>query len=486
MPKYPRNLLERSPPEAVGAIGVALLEDAQAAWARLDDPEDPEALHDFRVALRRLRSVLRAFRPYLDDPPSKKLRRRMRGLQRATNEARDTEVQILWVRSQREHLTRGQRVGAAWFLKQLEQRRDHAYAASRQAIERTFPRLERRTRKWLTEAAGRGAVEESVATYAGVLADLVEDHAAGLEELIGGIRAAGDEVAVHAARIRAKRLRYLLELVSQDVKPSREAVKRLKALQTVLGDLRDAQVVDREFAAAGEVAAAEHVRRLHEVEARATADQREIRAARRRNATPGMLTLARLGREAQDRLFQQFAAEWHNGAPAALHSVLQAVLRILAEHRRALVEIERKYLLRAVPEAVNGAESAEIEQGWLPGAKLQERLRRAQRGVEIRHYRTVKLGAGISRTELEEETTAELFAQLWPLTEGRRLRKRRHFVPDGPLTWEIDEFLDRDLVLAEVELPAPDTSVELPAWLAPVVEREVTGEPAYLNVNLAT
>ena len=51
--------------------------------------------------------------------------------------------------------------------------------------------------------------------------------------------------------------------------------------------------------------------------------------------------------------------------------------------------------------------------------------------------------------------------------------------------WEVDEFTDRDLVLAEVELPSEDVEPRLPEWIAPYVEREVTGEPEYLNVNLA-
>jgi CYTH domain-containing protein len=157
----------------------------------------------------------------------------------------------------------------------------------------------------------------------------------------------------------------------------------------------------------------------------------------------------------------------------------------LSEQRVPPVEIERKYLLAALPEAVRGAESVEIDQGWLPGERLQERLRRASNGAEDRFYRTVKLGRGITRTEIEEEAPRQLFEQLWPLTDGRRLRKRRYYVPEGALTWEIDEFLDRELVLAEVELPAPETQVSLPGWLAPLVEREVTGEAAYLNVNLA-
>jgi CYTH domain-containing protein len=71
------------------------------------------------------------------------------------------------------------------------------------------------------------------------------------------------------------------------------------------------------------------------------------------------------------------------------------------------------------------------------------------------------------------------------LTEGHRVRKRRYLVEDGDLTWEIDEFVDMPLVLAEVELPTEATAVELPGWLAPLVIEEVTGRPEYLNVNLA-
>jgi len=100
------------------------------------------------------------------------------------------------------------------------------------------------------------------------------------------------------------------------------------------------------------------------------------------------------------------------------------------------------------------------------------------------------VGTGLVRTELEEETTRAVFEAMWPLTEGRRLTKRRHAVPDNgagtvSLVWEIDEFTDRPLVLAEVELPDEGTEVRMPPWLAPVVERDVTDDPAYLNVNLA-
>ena len=99
--------------------------------------------------------------------------------------------------------------------------------------------------------------------------------------------------------------------------------------------------------------------------------------------------------------------------------------------------------------------------------------------------RTLKMGDGIVRQEIEEPTTGPVFEAMWPLTEGRRVHKRRYCVAEGDLVWEIDEFADRDLVLAEVEVQSSDDHPALPDWLAPYVVREVTLEPQYLNVNLA-
>lgn len=150
------------------------------------------------------------------------------------------------------------------------------------------------------------------------------------------------------------------------------------------------------------------------------------------------------------------------------------------------LEIERKYLLRALPAMPRVTDVLEIDQGYLPGDILVERLRRqrSRDGTE-RFFRTVKLGAGVARTELEEETDRRTFEHLWLLTEGRRLTKRRYLVPEDGGTWEIDEFSDRDLVLAELEFDDPAHEVVIPAWLQPVLVRDVTDERAYTNRNLA-
>lgn len=150
-------------------------------------------------------------------------------------------------------------------------------------------------------------------------------------------------------------------------------------------------------------------------------------------------------------------------------------------------EIERKYLLAKLPERVRSARSVEVDQGYLPGQRIQERVRRT-RDAEgaLRYYRTLKSGSGLERIEIEEETTADFFEAVWPLTRGARVWKRRYFVPEADGVWEVDEFLDRpELALAEFEMEHAEQQVVIPDWLAPVMVREVTFEKGYTNRALA-
>jgi CYTH domain-containing protein len=164
---------------------------------------------------------------------------------------------------------------------------------------------------------------------------------------------------------------------------------------------------------------------------------------------------------------------------------LAGIAQSLGKAGAAAVEIERKYLLRGLPDRITSEVPLELEQGYLPGEQIQERVRRVRAPDGVRCYRTVKLGIGVVRREFEDLTTEVLFEALWPLTEGHRVMKRRYRIAAGDLVWEIDDFTDRTLVLAEVELPSEDVMPELPDWLAPWVERDVTDDPAYLNSTLA-
>jgi CYTH domain-containing protein len=158
----------------------------------------------------------------------------------------------------------------------------------------------------------------------------------------------------------------------------------------------------------------------------------------------------------------------------------------------APLEIERVWVLRGPPALPPDAQVWRIDQGYLPEQPLESadfaegRLRRIEHpDGRVEHRHTVKRGAGLVREEIERAITAAEHERAWPSTLGRRVRKRRHRVRDGALTWEIDEFLDWPLWMAEVELPSADADAPVPAWLAPVLGAEVTHDPRWRNFELA-
>lgn len=157
------------------------------------------------------------------------------------------------------------------------------------------------------------------------------------------------------------------------------------------------------------------------------------------------------------------------------------------------LEIERVWVLRAMPSVPAGAERWRIDQGYLPldaGPEYPEgRVRRILRpdgSVLYRH--TVKRGSGMVRQETERPLDAAEFERLWPLTAGRRVEKTRYRVREGELVWELDDFHSLPLVMLEVELPSAEQAaapLALPTWTQGLVLREVTDDARYRNAALA-
>ena len=448
---------------AVRWIAVGLLDEAAAAHERLHDPAHPAALHDFRVALRRLRSTLRAYRGLLEDVVRGKDRRRLRALARATGDARDAEVQVEWLTTRLAKARGAERDAVKEALEAARARSEEAAEQLREAV-RGFPdereRLARRLRGYRTELRAGEAPGGRLFRF-----ELASRLRAEADDLAAKLLAVTDEEhqdEAHQARISLKRLRYLLEPVRDTVPGAREVLHELKALQDRLGEMHDAHVMMGQAALA-----------LADAEAGHPDAVRGARALHQRLA------------EERTEHFAGLQEKWLFGAADAFLGRVRGLADEL-EGGGPDREIERKFLLSAMPR-LDGVETEirQIEQGYLPGERLAERVRRVRTPAGTRWYRTVKLGSGVSRIEVEEETTERIFRTLWSLTKGRRVRKRRYRVPHDGLVWEIDRFRGQRLVLAEVELPAEDTPVEIPEWLTPVLVREVTGDPAYVNLNLA-
>jgi len=146
-------------------------------------------------------------------------------------------------------------------------------------------------------------------------------------------------------------------------------------------------------------------------------------------------------------------------------------------------EIERKFLLKQLPDQLKRSRHYIIEQGYLAteSAGRQVRLRKKGKTVSL----TFKVGRGAHREEREIRLSPKQFAALWPGTAGRRLRKVRYEIPWKNLLIEIDVYRGRHagLVVAEVEFPDRVTyrRFKPPSWFG----REVTGEKRYSNARLA-
>jgi CHAD domain-containing protein len=324
-------LLGRTPEEGARLISLAHLDQAAAAFPRLQEPSDTEALHDFRVALRRLRSCLRAYRPWLEESLSKKLLRRLRDLARATGPGRDTEVQIEWLRGRSRHLSSYHRAGLSWLLARLEERRREADEDLEKLLPREFPRLGEGLRRRLSTYRTEVHLDAGAhhATLAEVTAGLVREQAAELQSHLARVDGPEDEKEAHQARISAKRLRYLLEPLVGELPQAAAVVKHMKGLQDLLGELHDAHVLEAELAEAMEEAAAERVRRLLEISLSGAPDDALLRAERRRVRESGLLALARLNRARRDRLFDDLESDWLEGQAEGFFQEVEALAEAL-------------------------------------------------------------------------------------------------------------------------------------------------------------
>jgi CYTH domain-containing protein len=145
-------------------------------------------------------------------------------------------------------------------------------------------------------------------------------------------------------------------------------------------------------------------------------------------------------------------------------------------------EIERKFLIRKLPRALERYPHSQILQGYLAvDRKAHVRLRKRGRVCTL----TFKRGPARAREEREIHLNAAQFSVLWPATAGARLTKTRYYVPYKSLTVEIDIYRgsNEGLMVAEVEFPDVNSYHEFrpPDWLGD----EVTGASRYSNVKLA-
>ncbi len=240
-----------------GSAGAALMEyiDAQVDRIAAEDLRvrraQPDAVHQLRVAARRARSAMQAYRGLLDRGHTDPLVDDLREFARALAPARDAEVlyeristglasldpELLLGPAQAQvtrHFARVEAEAGAAVLSELDGDR---YVRLRAALDELVERPP------LTTRAARPARKELPAHVARTARRLDRAVTAAIDPVLP---VEERDVAVHAARKAGKRLRYATEVARPTVgKDATRFAKALKGFQSALGEHQDT-VVARE------------------------------------------------------------------------------------------------------------------------------------------------------------------------------------------------------------------------------------------------
>jgi CHAD domain-containing protein len=188
---------------------------------------DPEELHKFRVATRRIRSLLRSTRGLVTDrEESERLRAELKWLASLLGEVRDRDVLIAYLLGELESLD-GAPFGAV--LKVLDEERDAAR-------EELVAGLDSPRYRQVVEDLKRPPRLRDGETLAGA----AKGDYKRLGKTMDGLGGSPTDEELHKARIRAKRARYAVEAAGI----GSSFVKRAKDLQDVLGEHQDAVVAE--------------------------------------------------------------------------------------------------------------------------------------------------------------------------------------------------------------------------------------------------
>jgi CHAD domain-containing protein len=212
----------------------------------------PDAVHQMRVATRRLRSALATFRPFLDREVTEPLRDELKELGRVLGEARDAEVLRETIEETLNaappDVPSGEARSHVVSSLTLRYERAHARAVTTMASERYLALVDRlqalATDPPLTAEADQPTND--------VLRRRVRHDWKRVRARVRAVAAvedpAGRSEALHEVRKAAKRARYAAEpLVPAYGQDARRLVKRLKRVQSTLGDQHDGLVARAEL-----------------------------------------------------------------------------------------------------------------------------------------------------------------------------------------------------------------------------------------------
>jgi CHAD domain-containing protein len=228
----PESLVTPAVQRSLAAPALLLLAQDQVVRAN----EDPEAVHQARVATRKLRANLATFRPLLEGEVVDELRSGLAWLGDALGEVRDLDVLMERLRARAQRLESSDAHATKRLLAGGAESRAEAHKALMEAMD--SPRYEELLRACV--AAVRSVpVREELAVDA--FRPLMNEQWGRLRRAFERLSPESPDAKVHAARIAAKRARYAAEAFATVFGDrSRKFLRRAADLQAVLGEHQDA------------------------------------------------------------------------------------------------------------------------------------------------------------------------------------------------------------------------------------------------------
>jgi CHAD domain-containing protein len=241
--------------------------------------EDPEELHQLRVAARRIDATLGMFKRQLP-APLVRARKTTKAVLRSLGAARDVDVQLAELTRYCADLPEQERAAAEPLRVYLESERTRARARMVRALD-SEP-----TRRWLDtlmQAAAENAAMNGADPAMAIMPERVQRRFRKLRKSVSRLRSKSSMEDYHQVRRRAKQLRYATECgAGLFGKPADDLLKPLRRLQDRLGAHQDSYMAQNRLAAlAGDPASGLPpatlflMGRLAEQHARANAQVRE-------------------------------------------------------------------------------------------------------------------------------------------------------------------------------------------------------------------
>jgi len=220
-----------------------MLHNTDRAVTRLARTSDTEALHDARVALRRLRSWLRDFEDIL--PLKRKQRRQLQKLAHASNPGRDLEVCLAWLDTALAGMDPRALASARQLATQLTRLRAKSQAQLLRRVPAEWQRLSPKLKHALADNK-RTRDGGFLQAYLAALARDVEAYT----KAYTAVRLDPAPAKIHVLRIAAKRVRYVVEVILPWQTRAAPLVRMLRELQDRAGEVQDLQRLTEFFEAA--------------------------------------------------------------------------------------------------------------------------------------------------------------------------------------------------------------------------------------------